>query len=69
MRAENFAVSGEPVPVPVVRWLGRFCLEAHGVRLEDVRVASQAFGSLPGSPEQSMEMLAGVCHRYSLDRG
>jgi hypothetical protein len=53
----------------VVRWLGRFCLEARGVALDDVRIAATAFSELPGAPELAMERLAGVCHRYALDRG
>jgi hypothetical protein len=53
----------------VVRWLGRFCLEARSVALDDVRVAAAAFSELPGAPELAMERLAGVCHRYALDRG
>ncbi len=51
----------------VVRWLGRFCLEARRVRLEDVRSAAEAFGELPQTPEDAMERLAGICHRYALD--
>ena len=53
----------------VVRWLGRFCLEARGAGLEDVRTAAGALGDLPRAPDEAMERLAALCRRFALDRG
>jgi hypothetical protein len=44
-----------------VRWLGRFALEAHGVRIEDLRLAADALAALPERTADAMECLQRLC--------
>ena len=50
----------------VVRWLGRFALEVRNVSLEDLRLAADAWGAFPQSPEAAMERLQSLCRAYRL---
>jgi hypothetical protein len=44
-----------------VRWLGRFALEAHGVTIDDLRVAADALDALPLEATEAMERLQALC--------
>lgn len=44
-----------------VRWLGRFALEAHGVTIEDLRLAADALAALPERTADAMECLQRLC--------
>jgi hypothetical protein len=44
-----------------VRWLGRFCLEAKGLKIEDVQAAADALHVLPEHPAEGMEALQEIC--------
>jgi hypothetical protein len=48
-----------------VRWLGRFALEAHGVTIDDLRLAADALDALPDHAVEAMERLQRLC----LERG
>ena len=45
----------------VVRWLGRFALEARGVTIHALRVAADALDALPDRPADAMERLQRLC--------
>jgi hypothetical protein len=53
-----------------VRWLGRFCLEANDVRLDELEQAAVALGALPAHPEEAFAHLSDLCedHGVYLDR-
>lgn len=52
----------------MLRWAGRFALEARDATLEDLRAAVAALDALPARPQEAMDMLAQLCveHRLAL---
>lgn len=53
-----------------LRWLARFCTEADGLELEDVRTAVEALHAIPaGKTERTArETLEDLCERFRLGR-
>jgi len=46
-----------------IRWLGRFCLEARGVGIEDIYQVAEALEQLPDHPERTAEQLDRLIRR------
>ena len=46
-----------------IRWIGRFCLEAKGVGIEDVYQVAEALDRLPDHPERTAEELGRLIGR------
>lgn len=51
----------------VVRWLGRFALEARQATLDDLRAAADALDAMRTEPDAAMERLAALCVRYRIE--
>jgi hypothetical protein len=49
-----------------VRWLGRFCLEAQNVRLEELEQAAVALGAMPAHPEEAFAHLSDLCEDHGV---
>ncbi|HEX8975380.1 MAG TPA: hypothetical protein VF781_02615 [Solirubrobacteraceae bacterium] len=50
----------------VVRWLGRFALEARAVTIRDLRSAAAALDALPSRSTEAMEQLQQLCLAHDL---
>jgi hypothetical protein len=50
----------------VVRWVGRFSLEARDVSLEALDAALTALAMMPEAPEAAMEQLQTLCVTYGV---